>query len=139
MDFTDCPDIAQTLAVVCAGLGTVGVWSGLETLHVKETDRIKALKTELGKLGVSMAKLPPHFSKKWPDKIFYNIEGKADLSALPRFATYGDHRMAMAFAAFAMLGTIDIENPQVVGKSYPLFWQHLQQVGFHLEPQTDSK
>ena len=139
MDFIECPDIAQTLAVLCAGLGTVGVFSGLETLHVKETDRIKALKTELGKVGVSFAKLPPHFSKKWPDKTFYNLDGKADLSALPRFDTYGDHRMAMAFAAFAVLGKIDLENPQVVAKSYPLFWEHLQQVGFHIEHQTDSE
>lgn len=138
MDFVECPDIAQTLAVVCAGLGTVGVFSGLETLHVKETDRIQALKIELGKVGVSFAKLPPHFSKKWPNKIFYNLEGKADLSVAPRFATYGDHRMAMAFAAFALLGKIDIENPKVVAKSYPLFWQHLQQMGFKVEPLIDS-
>lgn len=129
-DFLECPDIAQTLAVVCAGLGTTGVFSGLETLSIKETDRIGALKTELAKVGVSFSKLPAHFSKKSPDKIFYNLEGSANLSALPRFATYGDHRMAMAFAAFAMLGAIEIENPEVVSKSYPQFWEHLKQVGF---------
>jgi 3-phosphoshikimate 1-carboxyvinyltransferase len=129
-DFLECPDIAQTLAVVCAGLGTTGVFSGLETLSIKETDRIGALKTELAKVGVLFSKLPAHFSKKSPEKIFYNLEGSADLSALPRFATYGDHRMAMAFAAFAMLGTIEIENPEVVSKSYPQFWEHLKQVGF---------
>ena len=131
-DFLECPDIAQTLAVVCAGLGTNGVFSGLETLSIKETDRIGALKTELSKVGVSFVKLPARFSKKWPEKTFYNVEGKAELSALPRFATYGDHRMAMAFAAFAMLGPVEIENPEVVSKSYPQFWEHLEKVGFEV-------
>lgn len=129
-DFLECPDIAQTLAVVCAGLGTTGVFSGLETLSIKETDRIGALKTELAKVGVSFSKLPAHFSKKSPEKTFYNLEGLADLSMVPRFATYGDHRMAMAFAGFAMLGTIEIENPGVVSKSYPQFWEHLELLGF---------
>jgi len=129
-DFLACPDIAQTLSVVCAGLGTNGVFSGLETLSIKETDRIGALKTELAKVGVMFAKLPARFSKKWPDKIFYNLADQADLSKLPRFATYGDHRMAMAFAAFGMLGPVEIENPEVVSKSYPQFWEHLKQLGF---------
>ena len=62
--------------------------------------------------------------------IFYSLTGKADLSALPRFATYGDHRMAMAFAALAMLGPVEIEDPEVVSKSYPQFWEHLGGVGF---------
>lgn len=131
-DFLECPDIAQTLAVVCAGLGTTGVFSGLETLSIKETDRIGALKTELAKVGVSFAKLPAHFSKKWPEKIFYSLEEKANLSPAPRFATYGDHRMAMAFAAFAMLGPVEIEHPEVVSKSYPQFWEHLKSMGFDI-------
>ncbi|MDO8366296.1 MAG: 3-phosphoshikimate 1-carboxyvinyltransferase [Saprospiraceae bacterium] len=131
-DFLECPDLAQTLAVVCAGLGTTGVFSGLETLSIKETDRIGALKTELAKVGVSFAKLPARFSKKSPEKILYSLDGKADLSETPRFATYGDHRMAMAFAAFAMLGPLKIENPEVVSKSYPQFWEHLKLVGFEV-------
>ncbi len=131
-DFLDCPDIAQTLAVLCAGLGTTGVFSGLETLSIKETDRIAALKTELAKVGVSFTKLPARFSKKSPEKTVYYVEGKADLSALPRFSTYGDHRMAMAFAAFAMLGPVELENPEVVSKSYPQFWEHLKDVGFEV-------
>ncbi len=129
-DFLECPDIAQTLAVVCAGLGTTGVFSGLETLSIKETDRIGALKAELAKVGSSFVKLPARFSRKWPEKTFYNVENKADLSIIPRFATYGDHRMAMAFAALAMLGPVEIEDPAVVAKSYPQFWEHLKQAGF---------
>jgi 3-phosphoshikimate 1-carboxyvinyltransferase len=129
-DFLECPDIAQTLAVVCSGLGTHGVFSGLETLSIKETDRISALKAELAKVGSFFAKLPARFSKKWPEKTFYSLEEQAMLSPIPRFATYGDHRMAMAFAAFAMLGPIALENPEVVSKSYPQFWAHLQQMGF---------
>lgn len=131
-DFLACPDIAQTLAVVCAGLGTMGVFSGLETLAIKETDRIVALKTELAKVGVSFAKLPARFSKKSPDSVFYNLSDQANLSNLPRFATYGDHRMAMAFAAFALLGPVEIESPGVVEKSYPQFWEHLETLGFSL-------
>ncbi len=131
-DFLECPDIAQTLAVVCAGLGTIGVFSGLETLSIKETDRIGALKTELEKVGVSFAKLPARFSKKSIEKTFYNLENKAELSSTPRFASYGDHRMAMAFAAFAMLGPVEIENPEVVSKSYPQFWEHLKKLGFEV-------
>jgi 3-phosphoshikimate 1-carboxyvinyltransferase len=132
-DFLECPDIAQTMAVVCAGLGTIGVFSGLETLSIKETDRIGALKTELAKVGSHFVKLPARFSQKSLDKVFYNLSEKADLSALPRFATYGDHRMAMAFAAFAMLHPVEIENPEVVSKSYPQFWDHLKQMGFELK------
>jgi len=131
-DFLACPDLVQTLAVVCAGLGTTGVFSGLETLRIKETDRIGALKTELEKLGVSFSKLPARFSKKWPEKTFYSLEGKADLLTLPRFATYGDHRMAMAFATLAMLSPVKIENPEVVSKSYPQFWEHLKKMGFEV-------
>ncbi|MDX1912321.1 MAG: 3-phosphoshikimate 1-carboxyvinyltransferase [Saprospiraceae bacterium] len=132
-DFLECPDIAQTLAVVCAGLGVNGLFSGLETLRIKETDRIGALKTELAKVGVTFVRLPAQFNKKAPDKQFYHLNGKADLSSLPRFSTYGDHRMALSFAALSMLGPVEIEHPEVVGKSYPGFWQHLAQLGFLIE------
>ena len=132
-NFLECPDIAQTLAVVCAGLGKTGIFSGLETLSIKETDRIAALKTELGKVGVSFVKLPAHLNKRAVGKIFYQVQGKSEWSEPPRFATYGDHRMAMAFAALAMLGVVKIENPKVVAKSYPEFWAHLEKLGFLLE------
>jgi 3-phosphoshikimate 1-carboxyvinyltransferase len=131
-DFVECPDIAQTLAVVCAGLGVRGIFSGLETLYIKETDRITAIKNELAKTGASFAKLPKHFSKKQPEKTFFLVDGKALLENVPRFATYGDHRMAMAFAPLAFLGPVEVEHPEVVRKSYPQFWEHLEQAGFEV-------
>lgn len=132
-DFLECPDIAQTLAVVCAGLGVTGIFSGLETLSIKETDRIAAVKTELAKVDVSFSKLPKHMSKRAPEKTFYQVLGQAKWSSPPHFATYGDHRMAMAFAALAFLGPIVIENPKVVVKSYPEFWEHLTAAGFLIQ------
>ena len=129
-NFLECPDIAQTLAVVCAGLGIQGIFSGLETLSIKETDRIAAIRNELAKVGASFSKLPPRFSKKSPDQTFYLVDGKAHWKDTPQFATYGDHRMAMAFAPLALLGPVAIEDPEVVRKSYGTFWAHLREVGF---------
>jgi 3-phosphoshikimate 1-carboxyvinyltransferase len=130
-DFLECPDIAQTLAVVCAGRGVTGLFSGLETLSIKETDRVAALKAELAKIGVSFAKLPARFSKKAPEKTFFICQGKASQGEQPpRFATYGDHRMAMAFAPLALIQAIEIEHPEVVSKSYPAFWDDLRKAGF---------
>lgn len=129
-DFLECPDIAQTLAVVCAGLGVQGLFTGLETLSIKETDRIAALRAELAKVGTGFSKLPPRFSKKSPDKTFYLVDGKAQWTTPPRFATYGDHRMAMAFAPLAFFDPVEIEHPGVVSKSYPQFWEHLKGLGF---------
>jgi len=125
-DFLECPDIAQSLAVVCAGLGVSGCFSGLETLVVKETDRCAALTAELAKAGVAFRVLPHR-------RAVYELRGKAQWHTPPRFATYGDHRMAMAFAALGMLGTVRIEQPAVVRKSYPAFWDHLAQAGFILQ------
>lgn len=129
-DFLECPDVAQTLAVACAGLGVKGVFSGLETLSIKETDRIAALKAELAQVDVAFSKLPARFSKKSPGKQFYLLDGKAHWQTPPRFATYGDHRMAMSFAPLGMLAPIEIENPEVVRKSYPAFWDDLAQANF---------
>lgn len=128
-DFLPCPDLAQTLAVVCGGLGVQGLFTGLETLRIKETDRIAALQNELAKVQVFLSKLPGRFSKK-SDKEFYMLEGKAAVQDSPMFATYDDHRMAMAFAPLAMLGEIKIEHPGVVEKSYPAFWEDLKKLGF---------
>ncbi|MEO6037985.1 MAG: 3-phosphoshikimate 1-carboxyvinyltransferase, partial [Saprospiraceae bacterium] len=136
-DFLDCPDIAQTFAVVCAGLGRQGLFTGLETLAIKETDRIAALRNELAKVHTSLAKLPARFSKKQPDRTFYLLEGQAHWDAPPRFQTYEDHRMAMAFAPLGLLQPIDIEHPGVVAKSYPRFWEHLAEVGFAVETWTE--
>jgi 3-phosphoshikimate 1-carboxyvinyltransferase len=130
-DFLECPDLAQTLAVVCAGAGVHGVFTGLETLRIKETDRISALKNELAKVQAFLSKLPEKFSKK-SGKQFFQIEGKAVVENAPTFATYEDHRMAMAFAPLAMFGDIRIEEPEVVKKSYPNFWRDLTELGFEV-------
>jgi len=128
-DFRACPDLAQTLAVVCAGLGVPGVFSGLETLAIKETDRCAALAAELAKVGVRFepdAQVPGQ----------YLLRGKAAWQTPPRFATYGDHRMALALAPLALFGPIELENPDVVAKSYSAFWEHLRAVGFVLKKTT---
>ena len=130
-DFLPCPDVAQTLAVVCVGLGVHGVFTGLETLRIKETDRINALQIELSKVQAYLSLLPGRFSKK-SDKDFYMVEGKAVVENTPIFSTYEDHRMAMAFAPLAMFGEIKIEEPDVVKKSYPAFWEDMEKVGFEI-------
>lgn len=131
-DFIRCPDLAQTIFVVCGGLGVQGLFSGLATLKIKETDRIEAMKNELGKLQVWLSPLPPQFSKK-SGKTFYQIEGKAVVENTPIFPTYEDHRQAMAIAPLAMLGAVEIEEPMVVKKSYPAFWEDIQKLGFLVE------
>jgi 3-phosphoshikimate 1-carboxyvinyltransferase len=129
-DFNDCPDLAQTLAVTCAASGVQGLFSGLETLKIKETDRIAALKKELSKVGVSFVKLPPHFNKRQPEKTYYMVEGSAQWDPPLSIETYHDHRMAMSCSALALLGPLQIEQPDVVKKSYPSFWQDLNQLFF---------
>jgi 3-phosphoshikimate 1-carboxyvinyltransferase len=120
-DFLRCPDLAQTLAVVCAALGVAAAFDGLETLRIKETDRIAALQAELAKVGVT---LTPEGDQRC------QITGKAQVADRPVFQTYEDHRMAMAFAPLALLGPICIAEPQVVAKSYPAFWDDLRTLGF---------
>jgi len=134
-DFIRCPDLAQTLAVVCAGLGVQGLFSGLETLRIKETDRIAALQNELAKVQAYLSPLPKRFSPK-SEKEYFMIDGKADVQS-PTFPTYEDHRMAMAFAPFAMFAPIQIEEAMVVEKSYPLFWEDLKQLGFVVEEEVE--
>lgn len=130
-DFIACPDIAQTLAVTCAGLGTQGLFTGLETLRIKETDRIAALKAELSKVNSFFSKLPAHLVKA-AEKEYYMLEEKAHWEAAPTFATYEDHRMAMAFAPLALYAPIKIAEPKVVEKSYPDFWKDLSSLGFEI-------
>ena len=125
-NFLECPDIAQTLAVVCASLGTTGLFSGLETLSIKETDRIAALKAELKKVDVAFVKLPAHMNKRSADKTFYQVLGKAVWVTTPRFATYGDHRMAMAFALAGLrIPNVTIQDPACVAKTFPEFFDVL--------------
>lgn len=124
-DFTDCPDIAQTIAVTCFALGIKAHLTGLQTLKIKETDRILALKTELEKLG-AIIEATDNSLKMTPPSDF-SIED-------PVVSTYNDHRMAMSFAPLAIkFPGLKIENPDVVEKSYPAFWDDLQYVGFELD------
>ncbi len=132
IDFILQPDLAQSIAVCCAGLGISGLFTGLQTLKVKETDRIHALQQELMKVQVFLSKLPPKFSKKSEAK-YYIQEGKAQHEAIPSFATYKDHRMAMAFACLAANMDVQIEQAAVVSKSYPDFWSDLASLGIEIE------
>ena len=121
-DMKECPDLAQTVIVVCAALGHEATFTGLETLKIKETDRIKALQNELAKIGVKLVEKGQVYKldcseKQIPDRIFVN--------------TYDDHRMAMAFAPLALIvPEVEIEDADVVEKSYPAFWKDLEKVGF---------
>ncbi len=129
-DFRACPDLVQTFAVLCAAKGVPAVFTGLQTLAHKETDRCAALQTELAKVGVRFKPLAAGRSDA------FRLQGRAQWTHPPRFFTHGDHRMAMALAPLALIGPIEITHPEVVAKSYPRFWEHLQQAGFILEEHT---
>jgi 3-phosphoshikimate 1-carboxyvinyltransferase len=121
LNLTENPDIAQTIAVTCFGLGISCDLYGLHTLKIKETDRLKALKIELTKLGgqVKITNNSFHLSRS------YSINTNISID------TYTDHRMAMAFAPLALLTPITINNPDVVSKSYKDFWKDLESIGFN--------
>ena len=122
IDFTDIPDTAQTLAVVCAALNIELNMHGLDSLRIKETDRILALQQELSKIGV-------HLIEK--EESVFELQTQ-DFKILPNttFETYDDHRMAMSFAQLAVFASISIEDPTVVEKSFPHFWEQLEHLGF---------
>lgn len=128
IDFATCPDLAQTIAVVCAAKGIACKMTGLQTLRIKETDRIAALQNELGKLGALLEetihdqewRLTPPADNSWTTKNLF-------------FDTYEDHRMAMAFAPLATMASVEIEDPKVVEKSYPRFWDNLREAGFKID------
>ncbi|MCB0396791.1 MAG: 3-phosphoshikimate 1-carboxyvinyltransferase [Flavobacteriales bacterium] len=124
-DFVSCPDLAQTIAVVVSALGVQSKLTGLETLRIKETDRIEALRVELAKFHVKVNVIGDEAIE---------IDPSAFTSASDiRIATYEDHRMAMAFAPLVIkTGTLHIEDPDVVEKSYPDFWTDLEKCGFAL-------
>ena len=122
-DFTNQPDLAQTVVVTTALLGIPFRFTGLQTLRIKETDRIFALKTEMEKLGY-MLDDSEEGVLSW-DGIHHEVSGNIVIN------TYEDHRMAMAFApACIMFPGLKINNPEVVSKSYPNFWNDLKTAGF---------
>ena len=124
LDLKDCPDLAQTVIVCAAVLGKNLKFTGLETLKIKETDRVLALQNELGKIGVSLVE----------DNLIYTLN--CDNLHFPdqiTIKTYDDHRMAMAFAPIALLiNELVIEDMDVVEKSYPDFWKDLEKAGFSI-------
>lgn len=119
LDLNAMPDIAQTVAVTCAGLKTKCKLTGLETLKIKETDRLGALQNELFKVGA--------ISEITESTL--EIIDFIDPEKSPLIKTYEDHRMAMSFTAFAMVQDLEIENPEVVKKSYPDFWLDAEKAG----------
>mgnify|MGYP003625759098 CR=1 FL=1 len=122
-NLSNAPDIAQTIAVTCFGLGINCVLTGLHTLKIKETDRLVALENELTKLGAQISVTNESLTMKETTKINPNIDIK----------TYKDHRMAMAFAPLAIKVSITILDANVVTKSYRNFWKDLQQIGFQID------
>lgn len=134
-DFVDIPDLAQTFVVTCALLDVPFRFTGLQSLKIKETDRIEALKAEMKKLGYVL--------HDEDDSILYWNGERIEPQACPVIKTYEDHRMAMAFAPAAIhYPTIQIDEPQVVSKSYPGYWDDLRKASFVIEAhatETSSK
>lgn len=123
IDCESTPDLAQTYACTAAGLGMELTLTGLQTLRIKETDRINALQTELRKFGIEA---------DCPQPSSLSVAASSITNPKLPIKTYHDHRMAMAFAPLAMVtDSVAIENPSVVAKSYPGYWEHLQNVGFN--------
>lgn len=123
INFKECPDLAQTVVVCAALLGKEFSFEGLQTLKIKETDRIFALQTELAKIGVKLIETQADVYQLFCEE----MEIPEDIT----IATYEDHRMAMAFAPMAMkIKNVLIEEAMVVEKSYPLFWEDLKKLGF---------
>lgn len=122
-DLNQCPDIAQTIAISCTGLKIKCLFTGLETLKIKETDRLQALQNELFKVGV----------RTYITENSLEIFNFKNASGKPLIHTYNDHRMAMSFAPLALYRSMIIQNPNVVNKSYPNFWRDIKQLGFSLK------
>lgn len=124
-DFTGSPDLAQTFVVTCALLDIPFTFTGLASLKIKETDRIEALKAEMKKLGY-LIKDENNNTLRW--------EGERCTPSLQPIDTYEDHRMALAFApAACRFPGLRINNPGVVSKSYPHYWDDLRKAGFNIE------
>lgn len=123
-DFTDCPDLAQTVLPVCAAKGVVGTFTGLESLYIKETDRVAALRAELAKINAKIVE---------PKQGVWRLEpGKVDGIKKIEIETYHDHRMAMGLAPLATMMDVTIKSPDVVNKSYPGYWEDVKNSGFRI-------
>lgn len=126
-DMVDIPDLAQTFAVTCCLMGVPFRFTGLQSLRIKETDRIAALINELHKIG--------YVVHAEADSVLWWDGERCPAQARPVIDTYEDHRMAMAFAPACLVlpQPLCIACPEVVSKSYPRYWEHLQMAGFHIE------
>ena len=123
LDLSNTPDLAQTIAVTCFGLGIGCRLTGLHTLKIKETDRLLALKNELEKLGAIVQ----------VDENSFYLEKSLQIKSDQIIETYQDHRMAMAFAPLALKTNLVINDAEVVSKSYPNFWEDLENSGVALK------
>ena len=123
LNLINTPDIAQTIAATCVGLKLKCHLTGLETLKIKETDRLVALKNELEKFGAQISITEDALT----------IENYTSYTEIPTIETYNDHRMAMCMAPLAQLFTIRIKDEMVVEKSYPTFWEDWKQLGFQIK------
>lgn len=123
LDLSNTPDLAQTIAVSCFGLGIGCRLTGLKTLKIKETNRLSALKTELSRLGAVVQ----------IDANSLQLEKSVQIRSGIKIKTYQDHRMAMAFAPLATKTHLVIEDAEVVSKSYPDFWKDIKKAGIFCE------
>lgn len=125
-NFINEPDLAQTFVVTCALMGIPFSFSGLQSLKIKETDRMAALIAELGKLG--------YLLRESENSVLSWDGERQPIAADPAIKTYEDHRMAMAFAPASLrIPSVNICDPQVVSKSYPHYWENLAQAGFSIQ------
>ncbi len=128
LDFIENPDVAQTMACLCVAKQISFDFTGLKTLKIKETDRIAALQSELAKFGAELTEPEPG-ELSWDGS--FNSALKEEN---PTIKTYHDHRMALAFAPMAIAGLqMKMDDPMVITKSYPGFWEDLGKVGFEIE------
>ena len=123
LDLLNNPDLAQTIVVTCLGLGIDCDLYGLHTLKIKETDRLKALKSEIDKFGVDKIEITDNS---------LHLENNSKLKSSVSIDTYDDHRMAMSFAPLSLVNPIIINDPMVVTKSYNNFWNDLKKLGFKI-------
>ncbi len=131
-DFTDCPDLAQTLTVTLVAKSIPFKLTGLDNLSIKETDRIEALVIEFEKLGINLKTVSNNC-------IFWDGNENIKVSEDHFVETYEDHRMALAFAPMSIVTKeLEIKNPEVVSKSYPDYWENLEEAGFGIS-QTQGK
>ena len=127
LDFIENPDLAQTMAVLCVAKKLPFHFTGLKTLKIKETDRVAALINEFGKVGANLVE-PQLGELAWD-----GVMDESRFISTVEIETYHDHRMALAFAPLAMVKeNLVINDPLVVTKSYPKYWEHLKSVGFEI-------